>query len=111
MINIEKITDDHFKSIVYISHPYNGLKDNEEKAANIIIKLQKQHPDYLFVSPIHSFSFAYDNVDYGTGLNMCLWLLEKCDEMWVFGDWSTSKGCNREIKYCEENKISIVFME
>ncbi len=38
---------------------------------------------------------------------MCLWLLEdnKCDEMWVFGDYKNSVGCTGEIAYCKNHGI------
>lgn len=100
-----KITDEAFESIVYISHPYGGEKENENKVAGIILELRKKHPDYLFISPIHCFSYEYQISDYETGISYCLWLLEKCDEMWVFGDWKSSKGCNMEIEYCNMHGI------
>lgn len=99
---MNKITDNHYENIVYISHPYGAKKENEEKVANIINKLQEQYPTYLFLSPIHLFSYAYHEVDYQVGIDKCLWLLEKADEMWIYGDWQNSKGCNMEIEYCKE---------
>jgi len=47
----------------------------------------------------------YDEVPYVEGLNMCLWLLDKCDEMWVFGDYTNSTGCMGEIAYCKNHRI------
>ena len=91
-----------YEKIIYISHPYGGVKDNEEKVARIIIRLQKKYPTYLFISPIHAFSFQYHKVDYEVGIQKCLWLLYRCDEMWVFGDWEKSKGVCREILECEK---------
>ena len=102
---MNKITDRNYESIVYISHHYSGLKENEEKVANIINQLQEQYPKYLFLSPVHAFSYAYYEVDYQIGINMCLWLLDKCDEMWVYGEWENSRGCNMEIEYCKEYGI------
>jgi hypothetical protein len=32
-------------------------------------------------------------------------LLGFCDEMWVFGDWKESRGCRREIAFCEKHEI------
>lgn len=103
---MNRITDSHYENIIYVSHNYGGLKDNEEKVANIINKLQEQYPTYLFLSPIHLFSYAYYEVEnYQIGINMCLWLLDKSKEMWVYGDWKNSKGCNMEIEYCKEFDI------
>lgn len=106
---IPKITDDTYESIVYISHPYSGKKENEEKVANIINNLSIQYPNYLFISPIHAFSYAYHTLDYQKGINQCLWLLEKCDEVWVYGDWQNSKGCKMEVDYAMEYSIPVVY--
>ncbi len=94
-----------YKSIIYISHPFGGDENNQRIIGRLIVKLQKTFPDFLFISPIHSFSFAYHDVSYQKGLNMCLWLLEKCDEMWVFGDYQFSIGCMSEIAYCKNHNI------
>lgn len=94
-----------YKTVVYISHPYSGKYENEVAVAEIITKLSKKYPGYLFVSPIHAFSFAYKNVDYDTGMKMCLWLLDRADEMWLFGDWEKSIGCQRERQFCMDFEI------
>lgn len=96
-----------YTSIVYISHPYGGKQDNITEVENIIRRLIEKYPDYLFISPIHSFGFLYDNVGYNEGLNMTLFLLETCaDEMWVFGEtWKDSDGVMTEIAYCKQRNI------
>ena len=38
-------------------------------------------------------------------LSTTLWLLEKADEMWVCGDYRSSKGCQAEIEFCKSHKI------
>lgn len=99
---MKRILDSNYESIVYLSHPYSGLPQNAEKVAKIINRLREQYPTYLFISPIHAFSYAYTDTDYETGISWCLWLLEKCDQVWVYGDWQSSKGCQWEIAYCME---------
>lgn len=102
---MDRITDNNYESIIYISHPYNGNEYNERMIKEIIVGLYKKYPNYLFISPVHAFDFLYKEVPYKQGIQMCLWLLEKCDEMWVFGDWANSKGCNMEIEYCKKYNI------
>ena len=102
---MNRVTDDSYKSIVYISHPYGGDSHNKQMIEEIIIGLQRKYPEYLFVSPVHTFCFLYDKVQYQQGIDMCLWLLENCDEMWVFGDWTSSKGCEMEVDYCQKYNI------
>lgn len=94
-----------YKNVVYISHPYSGIQANKDKITAIVKELQSEHPDWLIVSPVHAFSVFYKDVDYYKGLNMCLWLLERCDEMYVYGNWRNSIGCNAEIEYCKQRGI------
>jgi hypothetical protein len=47
----------------------------------------------------------YDDFSYKRGLDMCLDLLNMCDEMQVYGDWEHSQGCKAEIAYCLEKEI------
>ena len=93
-----------WKSVIYISHPYQGKEENLQIVSELCRRLQKLFPHYLFVSAINAFSFCYHTTDYETGLDMCLWLLKRCDTAWVFGDWLNSIGCQTEVTYCKEHK-------
>lgn len=99
----------NYEKVIYISHPSSGKRKNKIIVEKTIRKLVKQYPNYLFISPISCFDFLYKEVDYNKGLNYCLWLLEKCDEIWVYGDYLTSVGCKREIERATElgKKINI----
>lgn len=91
---------------IYISHPFGGDENNKAEVETIIKNLIKQYSQHVFISPIHCFGFMYTAVDYKTGLEWCLGLLDACDEMWVYGDYRNSNGCTAEIKRCvETNKI------
>ena len=94
-----------YKKAIYISHPFGGKKENLQSIEKIMKILVKKMPNYIFVSPVGAFGFEYDYTSYEQGLGKCLWLLDKCDEMLVFGDYTKSIGCQEEIKYCEENDI------
>jgi hypothetical protein len=81
---------------VYVAHPFRGDEvRNAGKVAEICRRLHTEYPDTLFVSPIHAFSWFRD--DHEGALQHCLWMLAKCDELWVFGEWWNSDGCKREI--------------
>lgn len=95
---------DTAKKVIYISHPYGGDFMNLLKIQNIAINLTRGYPNCIFISPVHAFGYKYSIIPYADGLDECLWLLDKCDEMWVFGDYKESKGCLKEISYCEEHK-------
>lgn len=94
-----------FEKVIYISHPQQNKEKNKKDIEEIIIELSKKYDKYLFLSPVHAFGFLYDIVDYYNGLDMCLSLLNIADEMWVYGDYQSSIGCNFEIQYCEEHSI------
>ena len=91
-----------FEKVIYISHPFQNKTENKDKIEDIIKTLTVKYPKYLFLSPVHSFGYLYNTVDYQIGIDYCLWLLGKADEMWVFGDYQNSRGCMIEIKYAEE---------
>lgn len=102
---MQKVTDECFDNIIYVSHPYGGLKENEEKVAAICAAIMEKHPNSIVASPVHFGAWAYGKTPYEIGISYCLWLLEKSDVMWVYGDWENSKGCNIEIEYCKEHGI------
>lgn len=100
-----------YEKVVYISHPYGGKEENRKQVGEIIKELIQAYPNYLFLSPIHAFSYAYSEVDYNVGMSWCLWLLDKADVMWVYGDYASSEGCKREIQYCLEHNIPMRVMK
>jgi hypothetical protein len=94
---------DKSKATVYISHEYGGKWRNKRKIGKLIKTLAYLHPDKIFVSPVHCFGFLYKKVSYERGMEMCLELLDRCDEMWAFG--KHSKGVKLEIEHCKEGDI------
>lgn len=99
----------HYEKVVYISHPYGGRDSNKQDIENAILRLNKLYPTYLFLSPVNTFGFEYYECSYEDGIKKCLWLLDRCDEMWVFGDdYEQSRGCMTEIQYCRDNNIPYV---
>ena len=89
--------------MIYVAHPYGGSEANKEHVEKHLKMLFLLNPEETFVSPIHSFGFLYEVVDYETGLEYCFDLLATCDEMLVFGDYKNSRGCLAEIVYCEDH--------
>lgn len=105
MCNNMLIRKPSFKKRVYVAHEYKGLEKNLDRVTYIISSLVKTYPDYVFLSPIHAFSYAYHLVEYQNGLDFCFALLDSADEMWVFDDFSSTSGVNAEIAYCEKYDI------
>lgn len=97
---MKRITKENYENIVYISHEFQNNPENIIEIETIIKKLQKEYPTYLFISPVHTFGYLYDEVSYEQGLNMTLFLLDTCcDEMWYVPS-DTSEGVAAEIAYC-----------
>ena len=94
--------------VVYVCHEFGGKKENAEKVARLIELFFDVYPNICFVSPIRTFGYMYESVDYDKGMEYCLTLLNMCDEMWTFGSKSMSRGCMIEKRYCERYKIPIV---
>lgn len=104
------------KKLLYISHPYGAKRENLIDISNIVSKLYSDddiYKKYCIVSPVHAFGFMYEEYDkvpngYEKGLTFCTDLLEHCDLMIVFGDYSSSKGCKAEIELCDKLGIKYI---
>lgn len=92
------------RKMIYVSHAFGNNPKNAEKVAEILIRLHTRFPEYIFISPIHNYGIFYDKLSYLDGLKMCLDLLDRCDECWVFGT-ELSVGVDSEIAYCENHNI------
>ena len=104
------------KTMVYISHPSGGLEENAKDIERIVEALYRDDElfeKYNFVSPVHCFGFMYETYkeNYLKGLQFCLDLLLNCDRMLVFGDYTNSRGCNREIEVANEKGIKYLCFE
>jgi len=85
---------------VYVSHPLRGdVQRNFNAVSDICANLKAIYPDLLILSPIHAFSFESVTAPQDWVLGQCLRLIEKADELWLFGDWRNSSGCVMESVY------------
>lgn len=101
-----------FEKTVYLSHKYGGDKNNLKEVEAIIKTQQKKHPNYMFISPLHMFGFLYNDMSYEDGLELCLYQLAECDEIWVTGEkWYDSTGVIKEIEYANAHKIDVLFVK
>ncbi len=101
------------KPLVYLSHPSGGLSDNTkdiEKCIRLMYQNKEIYNKITIVSPVHCYGFMYNDdwTTYDESLQFCLDLLYKCDLMIVIGDYTKSKGCQKEIKTC--TKLNIPYM-
>lgn len=98
------------KKLVYVAHPLRGdVPGNMERIEEIMRELSEEHLDCNFFSPLHGFSFHTPAEDQALVMERCLDMLDRCDEIWVFGDWSDSEGCRREIRHAACRGMTILF--
>ena len=84
-----------YKQLVYVAHPCGSdIKANTKECRNIISMLTKKLGDkYIFISPVLNYSHMYHDVDYISGMETCIALLQRCNILLLTGDWKNSKGC------------------
>ena len=100
-----------FNKIVYLSHPYGGVKQNAEELITCQRMLSEMHPDWLVIDPVAAFGHLYYSTEYSQGLNMTMFLLSMlADEMIVCSDkYQESKGCMAEIEFCKKYNVPIAY--
>lgn len=92
---------------IYIAHPYNAEEHNKRSVEKIIKDLVAKDSSILYISPIHSTGYFYNDVSYDQGMEYCYELLRYCDELLLCKGWETSRGCKLEKKYAEDHGIPI----
>lgn len=101
----------------YICHPLRGktgspeeIKSNLERIDEIAKNLAAIYPDVLLLSPLHAFSFYDPRGPQEQVLGQCVAMLERADEIWLFGDWRNSVGCTMEREYALQLGKKIIDM-
>ena len=112
IISFDEIERTEFKKKIYISHSYSGLEENKRDIEEKVKKLVKEYPNYVFISPVHTFGYLYDSYPYHIGIDLCIELLKMCDEMWIVDEnFVNSKGVMVEREYCLCNRIPVKLIE
>jgi hypothetical protein len=105
---------------VYVSHPLRGdmdparpdisrVFDNLNDTAGICRKIVGSCPGVLPLSPLHAFSFLEVFTEDDKALELDLKMMKFADELWVFGEWERSAGCQAEIARARELVIPICY--
>ena len=94
----------------YIAHKYQGDKSNIEHVGNIAKKLQIEHPEHAYFSPLHAFSFLeYNDMAYDDFMEVCYDFLSACDVLIVASE--ISKGVQMEIDFAKLVKMEVMRLE
>lgn len=87
--------------LVYISHPYTtppGIIANAT-AIKEICKKVSEFDGIVPLAPTYAQSWLddpYDEQENLLALSYCIEMLKRCDEVWFFGAWRGSMGCQAE---------------
>lgn len=90
------------RKLVYISHPYTtdpGIEINAMYIKDICKMVSQNHPDIAPLAPTYSLGWLddpYNEEENARALAYCIDMLTRCDEVWFFGDWKRSVGCQAE---------------
>jgi hypothetical protein len=82
--------------LVYLGHPYGGDEANVEDAKQMVCDLVKKFSGRVFLSPLQATGFYYGDIPYIAGMEHCIEMLSRCDELWLCKGWQDSKGCCME---------------
>jgi hypothetical protein len=94
----------------YIAHRYQGDKSNIERVGKIARKLQIEHPENAYFSPLHAFSFLEcDDMPYYDFMEVCLDFLGDCDVLIVASE--IDKSVQREIDFAKLIKLEVVKLD
>jgi len=97
---------------VYVSHPLRGnVEANRGRVDEICRRISEEHPDVTILSPVHNFGYVSPLGPQDWVLKQCLRLVTLADELWVYGPWESSEGCQMEIALAETVGIPVVFRE
>lgn len=97
---------------VYIVHPLRGdIELNEQHIAEVCRMIVDDQPGILPLSPVLAFDFFNPDTEPVKAMQYCLELLSCCEELWVYGEWWKSEGCQAEICFAGCRNIPIRFKQ
>ena len=100
---------------IYVSCKFGGSSERVEFCRSWIkyfIKKDKEDgiEGRVYINPLDTFGWLYDDTEYQEGLNMTLKLMTMCDEVYVLPGWETSHGCLQEIGIANYLDIPITYI-
>lgn len=98
--------------VVFIAHAIRGdIEGNLEKVQKYI--RQAVYEGDFPCCPWYAIVEALDDGDEEqrkAGIETNFMILERCDELWVCGDYSESKGMRSEIDHAERHNIPVRYL-
>ena len=93
----------------YIAHKYQADKANIERVGKIAKKLQMEHPEHAYFSPLHAFSFLeYEDIPSDDFMEICYDFLSACDVLIVASE--ISDGVKKEIEFASLVGMEVIYL-
>lgn len=92
---------------IYISGPITGVEDYEKKFDEAENHLRRIYPEAQFVNP-GELGKVYQDGTYAEYLDICLYMLDKCDAIYMMSGWEKSKGACIEHGYALAQEKMVV---
>lgn len=102
----------YYNKMIYVAGAYGGSETNKNYIEMCCRRFSEDYPTYCFINGVSEFSHWYNKSNsIVNDLKRCVFLLKKCDEMWVLSgtDWESSQGTMVEIFVAMENDIPVVY--
>lgn len=112
------------KNLIYVGGKYGGIKENKKLIEQAISHLKRidesksntlscilDNTEKVYVPPMHSFGFMYEDTEYLEGLDYCLTLLSKCDGCILLSNWEESTGAKIEYGFCKGHDIPVRILD
>lgn len=96
-----------YSKIIYVAGKFQNQPENKIYIEQCCRRFSKEYPKYLFINGVSQFSHYYDCTTQSEGIDMCLKLMERCDEVWTVGEYENSVGTYCEIKVAQALGIEV----
>lgn len=94
---------------IYISGKVTGNPDYIEHFNKAYAHLVDRYPDAQIFNPVDIMSVFPDGLTYEEIIDFCMYILDKCDTIYMLKGWKESKGANREYGYALGKDMAIMY--
>lgn len=93
---------------IYISEKVTGNPNYIEQSNKAYARLVDRYPDAQIFSPVDIISVFPDGLTYEEIMDFCMYILSKCDTIYMLKGWEDSRGANREYGYALGKNMIII---
>lgn len=96
---------------IYISGKVTDNPDHFEQFNKAYAHLVDRYPGAQIFNPVDIMSVFPDGLTYEEIMDFCMYILDKCDTIYMLKGWEDSKGANREYGYALGTNMIIIYEE